>query len=170
MSSYAFDRDSQASRDAGPPAGGGGTGPLACAASLETATTGEWVCEHRDPAIAAMVRFRRVVAGAPMADWWDDGGNAIAFSRGNLGFVAINLEDTTVAVDVATPLTPGTYCDALTGGLGAAGCVGWSVVVDSAGRARLDLEPRRAVTLHAATRLAPSPARAQGRPKPTRSP
>ncbi len=170
MSSYAFDRDSPASRDAGPPPGGGGAVPLTCAASLETATIGEWVCEHRDPAIAAMVRFRHVVAGAPIADWWDDGANAVAFSRGDLGFVAINLEDATVAVDVATRLTPGTYCDALTGGLEAGACVGRSVVVDSTGRVQLDLEARRAVALHAATRLPPSPGRAQGHPNPTRSP
>jgi alpha-amylase len=161
MSSYAFDRDSPASRDAGPPLGGSGAGPVACAASLESVTVGEWVCEHRDPVIAGMVEFRRVAVGAPITNWWDDGANAIAFSRGDRGFVAINLEDATVTAEAATSLPPGTYCDALTGGLAAGACVGTSVVVDSAGQARVDLGAHRAVAVHAGTRLPSSPLRIQ---------
>jgi alpha-amylase len=147
LSSYAFNRPSQNAM--GPPSdANGNTNDVTCASSLETATVGDWVCEHRDPAIAAMVGFRRAVAGTGINDWWDDGANAIAFSRGALGFVALNLEGTTVAVDVASPLPPGTYCDALTGGAAGGTCVGRSILVDAIGRVRLDLEAGKAVAIH----------------------
>ena len=152
MSSYAFDRDTQAGRDAGPPPGAGGAGLQSCAASLETATLGEWVCEHRDPAIAGMVAFRRVTAGAPIDQWWDDGANAIAFSRGTKGFVAISRESVPVSATVATGMPPGTYCDILTGGRIDTGCAGTSVVVDSASAIQLRLEPNSAIAIDAATR------------------
>ncbi|MBI4545582.1 MAG: RagB/SusD family nutrient uptake outer membrane protein [Gemmatimonadetes bacterium] len=61
-----------------------------CAAKLEAAVSGECVCEHCEPAIAAMVVFRRAVAGTDINGWWDNGANAIAFSRGKKGFVAIS--------------------------------------------------------------------------------
>lgn len=37
-----------------------------------------------------MVKFRDVVDGTTMNDWWDNGNNQIAFCRGNKGFIAIN--------------------------------------------------------------------------------
>jgi alpha-amylase len=154
MSSYAFDLGMAGGRDAGPPSDAAGwTLDVTCADSLETASLGEWVCEHRDPALAGMVGFRHAVAGTGANDWWDNGANAIAFSRGERGFVALNLEDTTVALDVASPLPPGTYCDALTGGREGGACVGRSIVVGADGRVRLELEAGTAVAIHAGTRL-----------------
>src|SRR5438445_6061761 len=104
LSSYAF--DCPAGNDMGPPSdANGNTNAVSCAASLETATIGQWVCEHRDPMIAGMVRFRRVVAGTDINHWWDDGATAIAFSRGAKGFVASNRENPAVTATVA-PGTP----------------------------------------------------------------
>ncbi len=152
LSSYAFFCPSQNSM--GPPSDAeGNTYDVTCAATLETATPGEWVCEHLDPAIGGMVGFRRAVAGTGVNDWWDNGANAIAFSRGDRGFVALNLEDTTLAVDVASPLAPGTYCDVLTGGRVGGACSGRSVVVGAEGRVRLELEAGTAVALHVDARL-----------------
>ena len=152
LSSYAFDCPS--GNAMGPPSDADGhTHDVTCAGSLETATVGEWVCEHRDAMIAAMVGFRRTVAGTDIRDWWDNGANAIAFSRGDRGFVAINLESATIALDVPTALAPGTYCDLLSGGLGAGGCLGRSVDVDPVGRVRLDLETHGAVAIHVGARL-----------------
>lgn len=37
-----------------------------------------------------MVMFRNVVDGEPLSNWWDNGGNQIAFGRGNQGFIVIN--------------------------------------------------------------------------------
>ena len=154
MSSYAFDRNSQAGRDAGPPSNAAGeTNSVACTARMETATIGQWVCEHRDPAIARMVGFRRAVAGTAITHWWDNGSNAIAFSRGDRGFVALNRETAAVTATIATGLAPGTYCDLLTGGRLAASCAGTSVIVDAAGTVRLTLESSSAIAIHTGTRL-----------------
>ncbi len=138
----------------GPPSDADGwTLPVSCASSLETAGIGQWVCEHRDPSIRNMVHFRKVVAGTTINTWWDNGANAIAFSRGDLGFVAINKESTMLTTTVATALPPGSYCDRLTGGLVGQSCAGTTVVVDPAGTVQLDLAPMSAIAIDAGTRL-----------------
>jgi len=147
MSSYSFDLTTQSGRDAGPP----GT-PPGCAANLEAVnTTGQWVCEHRDPAIANMIAFRRAVAGTVQTNWWDDGANAIAFSRGNKGFVAINGETFAVSHSFITGLGAGTYCDVLAGGVNNAVippvCVGQTITVDSNGNANFSLAAQTALVL-----------------------
>src|ERR1043166_5355968 len=87
----------------GPPSdANGNTINLICASSLETAQLGQWVCEHRDPYIRNMVSFRHVTAGSDVNHWWDDGANAIAFSRGDKGFVAINNGTATLETRLAT--------------------------------------------------------------------
>ncbi|MGE0353410.1 MAG: alpha-amylase family protein [Gemmatimonadales bacterium] len=152
LSSYAF--NCPAGNSMGPPSdGSGNTRDVSCAASLETASVGLWVCEHRDPSIRTMVGFRKAVAGTGIDHWWDDGDNAIAFSRGDRGFVAINRENTVLAATLATGLAPGTYCDRLTGGVAGGSCAGTAVVVDSAGAARLQLAPMSAVAIDVTTRL-----------------
>jgi len=152
LSSYAF--DCPAGNAMGPPSdAAGNTNNVTCAASFETATVGQWVCEHRDPYIRNMVRFRRVVAGTDTNHWWDDGGNALAFSRGDKGFVAISRESAALDTTVATGMPPGSYCDILTGGLAGVACTGTLVVVDAAGAVRFHLEPNSAVAIDAATRL-----------------
>jgi len=152
LSSFAF--DCPLGNAMGPPSdAGGNTADVACAASLETATVGQWVCEHRDPYIRGMVGFRHVVAGTTIGHWWDNGANAIAFSRGDRGFVAINREATAVAATINTGLPPGTYCDRLTGGIAGAACAGNTVVVDSTGAVQIDLSPATAIAIDVTTRL-----------------
>ena len=154
MSSYAFNRGSKTAFDAGPPSNDGGeTKAVTCAKTLETAMVGEWVCEHRDPSIARMVDFRRAVAGTAISQWWDNGANAIAFSRGEKGFVAINREISTITAPVATNVPMGTYCDVLTGGKVGSACVGDKVIVDAAGSVQLNLEPNSAVAIHVGAKL-----------------
>jgi alpha-amylase len=155
MSSYAF-APGPGGRDAGPPSNGAGeTNSVTCATSLETAVIGQWVCEHRDPFIARMVSFRRAVAGTDINAWWDNGANAVAFSRGDKGFVAINRESAPVAATIGTGLSAGTYCDVLTGGRSAAGteCVGTSVTVGATSIVQLTLESNSAIAIHTGTRL-----------------
>lgn len=48
---------------------------------------GGWVCEHRWRQIYNMVRFRNTAQFQPVQNWWDNGNNQIAFSRGNKGKV-----------------------------------------------------------------------------------
>ena len=142
LSSYAFACPSGNSM--GPPSDANGwTTAVSCAASLETATVGQWVCEHRDPSIRNMVGFRHVVAGTDVNHWWDNGANAIAFSRGTKGFVAINNGATGLDTTVATAMAPGTYRDLLTSN---------AIVVDATGAIHLTLASRSALAIDTATR------------------
>ena len=142
LSSYAFACPSGNSM--GPPSDANGwTTAVSCAASLETATVGQWVCEHRDPSIRNMVGFRHVVAGTDINHWWDNGANAIAFSRGTKGFVAINNGATGLDTTVATAMAPGTYRDLLTSN---------AIVVDATGAIHLTLASRSALAIDTATR------------------
>jgi alpha-amylase len=151
LSGYAFNCPGEASR--GPPSdAAGNTNDVACAPALETASPGQWTCEHRDPHILAMVGFRTVVAGTAVTRWWDNGANAIAFSRGDRGFVAINNETSAVEVAATTGLAAGTYCDRISGGLAGGACAGTAVAIDAAGAARIRLEPRTAVAIDVTTR------------------
>lgn len=143
LSSYAF--DCPAGNSMGPPSDANGwTTPVSCAASFETAGVGQWVCEHRDPYIRNMVSFRRVVASAGINHWWEDGAHAIAFTRGDKGFVAINGGNATLAVTVATGMATGTYLDLLTGD---------SVTVDSTGAVALTLTPKTALAIDVTTKI-----------------
>ena len=129
----------------GPPSDPDGwTTAVTCASSLETATIGQWVCEHRDPSILNMVAFRKVVAGTEVNHWWDDGANAIAFTRGDKGFVAINGAATPLAVTVTTGMAPGNYTNLIAGD---------TVVVDSIGRVQVNLTAKTALAIDTATRL-----------------
>ena len=141
LSSYAF--ACPAGNSMGPPSDANGwTTAVTCASSLETAAVGEWVCEHRDPYIRNMVSFRRVVRGTSVNNWWDDGANAIAFSRGTKGFVAINGGNATVTATVTTGMAPGTYLDRIAGS---------SVVIDSAGAVHLALAAKTAIAIDTTT-------------------
>ncbi len=151
LSSYAFDCPLGNSK--GPPSdAGGNTNPVSCAPVMEAAVIGQWICEHRHPYLRTMIGFRRVVAGAGINHWWDNGSQAIAFSRGDRGFVAINREDVTVTATIPTGLAPGGYCDRLTGGVAGAGCAGTAVQVDGSGAVQLTLPPRTAVAFDVSTR------------------
>ena len=37
-----------------------------------------------------MVQFRNAAGNSAVQNWWDNGNNQIAFSRGNVAFIAIN--------------------------------------------------------------------------------
>jgi alpha-amylase len=154
LSGYAFDRNTQAGDDMGPPSNGAGeTTAVACPASLETVANGQWVCEHRDPSVRAMIGFRHVTAGAPVTNWWDNGANAIAFSRGTAGFVALSRESAAVTAAVPTGLAAGTYCDVLTGGKSGAACVGTAITVEANGTVQLTLAPNTAIAIHSGSKL-----------------
>ena len=120
---------------------------------MEAAAIGDWVCEHRDPYIETMVRFRHDVAGTDLNHWWDDGADAIAFSRGDKGFVAINRESTPVTQQIPTGLPAGTYCDIISGGRNGATCTGTSVTIDANGALQLTLPSNMAIAILASSRL-----------------
>jgi alpha-amylase len=152
LSGYAFQCPDQ--RTMGPRSDAQGwTLPHSCVANFDTAVSGDYTCEHRDPHILKMVGFRRRVAGTPITAWWDNDANAIAFSRGDKGFVAINRENTTVDATVATPLAPGTYCDLITGGKVGGACLGTTVVVAGDGTVSFSLASNKAIAIDLSTKL-----------------
>jgi alpha-amylase len=151
LSSFAF--DCPTGNTMGPPSDPGGiTKPIICAASFETAAIGQWVCEHRDPYVRNMVAFRRTVTGSDVNHWWDNGQNAIAFSRGDKGFVAINRETTTLNATIPTGLGSGTYCDRITGGKAGGSCAGTPIVIDANGSAAVSLAPLTAIAIDVGVR------------------
>lgn len=101
-----------------------------------------FVCEHRWRQIANMVRFRNAVQGTNVDNWWDNGNNQIAFSRGNRGFIVFNGEfNGALDVELFTNLPMGTYCDVISGQKCGPLCSGKWIDVDMHGKARFKLQP-----------------------------
>ena len=70
-----------------------------------------WNCEQRWPQVAPMVALHNAAAGTAVTHWWDNGGNAIAFGRGTVAYVAINHGTAALSRTFQTSLPAGTYCD-----------------------------------------------------------
>jgi alpha-amylase len=152
MSSYAF-----SNTDQGPPsdAAGNTRGPWASGA---LSCGGEWVCEHRRRQIGNMVAFHNVTQAAfSTSNWWDNGANQVAFSRGNLGFVAINKEGGALTRTFATGLPAGTYCDVIHGDASTGTCTGPTITVNGAGQATFTVNAMDAVALHAGALVTGNP-------------
>ncbi|MBU6533439.1 alpha-amylase [Streptomyces sp. A108] len=92
--------------DAGPPNGG----------RVDACGQDGWKCQHAWPEIASMVAFRNATRGQAVTDWWDNGNDAIAFGRGDQGFVVLNHEPGPLEGTYRTSLPAGTYCDVQSGG------------------------------------------------------
>jgi alpha-amylase len=121
-SGYAFtDRDAGPVQDAG-----GAVLDAGCAADVGPARTwadGEWVCQHRWPAVLGMVGWRSVVGTAPVRDTWSEG-DGVAIGRGDRGFVVVNNGAEPLSVTLPTGLPDGRYCDVLAGPVVAGACPG----------------------------------------------
>lgn len=167
MSSYGFDRATAAGRDAGPPSAAGGVtlssfngaGNSVCTATLGSAQSGSWICEHRREAIANMVAFRKATAGAALVGFQtiNADSNRIAFAREGKGFVALSRSGATNFV-ATTTLPDGNYCNVAlyryTPAAGAvpASCTGPAIGV-AAGSAAITLPANGALALHVGARL-----------------
>jgi alpha-amylase len=108
-----------------------------------------WVCVDRYTGVANMVGFHNYVGDAPVANWYDDGVNLIAFSRGQKGWITINNETTAQTHTFATGLRRGTYCDIIHGDYRNGSCTGPTVTVDRAGRATVTVPAKDAVAFDA---------------------
>ncbi|KDR10404.1 alpha-amylase 1-like [Zootermopsis nevadensis] len=134
MSSYYFD-----THDQGPPQDSD-QNILSPTISADGTCGNGWVCEHRWRQIYNMVAFRNVVKGTPVTNWWDNGSQQIAYSRGNLGFVAFNDQyNTDLKQTIQTSLPAGTYCDIISGEKQGSSCTGKSVTVDTDGKAYVEI-------------------------------
>ena len=136
LSDYAF-----SSYDQGPPsAGGNAITAVACGA-------GTWECEQRWPAIAGMTGWHNAAGDAAVANWWSDGGDAIAFSRGSDAWVAINDESSPRTRSFTTGLPAGIYCDVISGAAVSGACSGTAVAVNSSGQATVTVPADGAVAI-----------------------
>lgn len=70
-----------------------------------------WNCEQRWTSTRGMISFHNYVGDAEVTDWQDDGGDNIAFSRDDRGFIAINNGKKEKDVTYTTSLADGEYCD-----------------------------------------------------------
>ncbi len=173
MSSFGFERLNQNGRDASPPTDADGVtrstfdagGVSRCTATIGAIQIGLWICEHRRPAIANMVAFRKAAIAAPIsscgkADWRiGSDANRIAFCRDGVGFVAISTSATSSTDQLATRLPAGSYCNIaafdFTRAVGGtpATCSGAPVIVAADGSANITLPSRTAIALHTGARL-----------------
>ncbi len=120
-------------RDAGPPNGG----------TVNACWQDGWKCQHAWPEIRSMVAFRNAARGQAVTNWWDNGGDQIAFGRGSKAYVAINHETASLTRTFQTSLPAGGYCDVQSGR---------AVTVNGSGQFTATLGPNTAVALHTGAR------------------
>lgn len=142
MSSYSWSRNFQGGEDhnnwQGPPHNGDMSIKSPSIQSDNSCGNG-WVCEHRWRQIYNMVAFRNVVMGTTLTNWWDNGDYAIAFSRGNKGFIVLNAGNSDINVNLQTGLPQGTYCDVISGNYDNGRCTGNEVHVGGDGHAHFHI-------------------------------
>ncbi len=151
MSSYNFTNPDQ-----GPPANPDGSTMAVYSNGAPACSDEGWVCEHRRPEISGMVGFRNYTAPHfAVSDWWSNDNNAIAFGRGDLGFVIINREDSVLNNTFQTSMPAGTYCDVTKGELAAngRGCTGSIVTVNEAGQLTVTVPAMSGLAIHGGLRL-----------------
>merc|ERR1712226_1099070 len=91
---------------------------------INSGGNGEWICEHRWRQITNMVKLHNAGVGQRVSNWWDNGYNAIAFSRGNRAFFAMNNEGYAINQQFQTGLPAGEYCDVISCDTNRAPCGG----------------------------------------------
>lgn len=136
-SGYAF-----TDKDAGP--------SLAANGRVNDAVCGQngWTCEHSETAIENMVGFRTQTYGTAVVNKWDNGSNAIAFGRGDKGYLAIN-RGTALTRTFQSSLPAGNYCNVIVGAPTAGGCsAGGVITVDAAGTFTATVGQNAALALH----------------------
>ncbi len=132
------------SHDQGPPA----TGASEC--------NNGWLCEHRVPAIANMVGFRNhTQAHFYLSHVWDNGNHQLAWGRGGLGYVAINMENSGLNRTFSTGMPAGTYCDVISGDFDPVSkhCSGQTISIDAHGHSNFYVDPYKAVAFHKGSRI-----------------
>jgi alpha-amylase len=109
MSSYNFHKKDH---NQGPPSNKNGH-TIDVRINKDGSCSNGWMCEHRWKQIANMVEFRNVSGYEPVKNWWDNGSNQIAFSRGTKSFIAINNDDFNMRKELQTSLPTGIYRDVI---------------------------------------------------------
>ncbi|NEC63703.1 carbohydrate-binding module family 20 domain-containing protein [Streptomyces sp. SID9727] len=120
-------------KDAGPPNGG----------TVNACYSDGWKCQHAWREISSMVGLRNTARGEAVTNWWDNGGDQIAFGRGSKAYVAINHEGSSLTRTFQTSLPAGDYCDVQSGK---------GVTVNGSGQFTATLGADTALALHTGAR------------------
>jgi alpha-amylase len=86
-----------------------------------------------------MVAFRNVVAGTPLNNFHSYGNQAISFSRGDKGFIALVGDGSSINSNINTGLPSGSYCDVISGNYDNGSCTGKTIHVDGSGNAHINV-------------------------------
>ncbi len=113
------------------------------AAQVNACYSDGWKCQHAWREISSMVGFRNAARGQAVTNWWDNGGDQIAFGRGSKAYVAINHEGSSLTRTFQTSLPAGDYCDVQSGK---------GVTVNGSGQFTATLGANTAVALHVGAR------------------
>ena len=110
-----------------------------------------WDFIHRWSDISNMVAFKVATRGLGVNHFIHGTDNQIAFSRGNVGFVAINNDSTSWNATVSTGLPQGVYCNIIHGQRNAAktACSGDTLAIGADGVAHLHIGPNDGTTVPA---------------------
>ena len=133
MSSYRFEDDGQGPPDSSP--------------HNDNGCGQDWVCEHRRPAIANMVAFRKATYGADVVNWHVSDGELISFGRGDIGHVVINVSEQAIKTEVPSSLPTGRYCDVIVNGIDVENCPRSQISVND-GLMTVSLEPLSAIAIY----------------------
>ncbi|WP_345638866.1 carbohydrate-binding module family 20 domain-containing protein, partial [Rugosimonospora acidiphila] len=117
-----------------------------------------WYCTDRLTGVANLVAWHNLALANndPVANWYSDGSNLIAFSRGSDAWIAINNESSAATRTFTTGLPDGTYCDLIHGNVSGPSCSGPTVAV-SGGVASVGVAAKDAVAIDVNTRIGGAP-------------
>lgn len=73
---------------------------------------GEYLCQHREESILAMVSWRNQTRGLETTDYFVQG-KLTGWGKGDLGFFLLNADNDPRTASVQTSLKPGSYCNLL---------------------------------------------------------
>ncbi|KAG9038330.1 hypothetical protein FRB95_001742 [Tulasnella sp. JGI-2019a] len=142
LSSYSF-----SNYDQGAPNSGAGT----CYGS---GGVNGWLCQHRWTQIAGMIGFSNRVYGTSLSNWMSDASTHIAYGRGPVGFVAINIASSSWQTTFATSMPSGVYCDVVNGAMSSGVCTGPSITVTDGGTFMATVSANNALAIHTGSKIA----------------
>ncbi len=129
--------------------------PPATSSGMVTDTTcgSGWECTDRVTGVNHMVAWHNHTAGQSVANWYDDGSDLIAFSRGSAGWIAVNNESSAQTRTFATGMAAGIYCDTIHGAVSGGACTGTTVTVDGSGNASVTVPAKDSVAFDSTDRV-----------------
>ena len=105
-----------------------------------------WNCQQRDQSIIQMIKWRTKTMHLPTANFLHTESYS-AWSKGELGFFAINAAQKELSMSLQTSLPQGLYCNTLLLNEDQTSCPGFEIEVGQDGMVQLNLAPQSALAL-----------------------